>query len=307
MSKLVSILTPTYNNEKQIERLLLSILKQTYKNIEFIIINDGSTDNTLNIIRDYQKIFNNEGIELIILSQENKGQAAAINKGLKIFSGDYFCWVDADDWLDQDSIKKKVSFLEKNESYGFVRSDGYITKKPNLENNKLDKFSNHINLTSSELFYDLLYVRNIYFTGAGYMARRNCILNAIPNLHINESREGQNWQILLPLSIEYRCGYINEPLFYYYDRPDSHSHSVNEMNKEIIRCDNHKKLVTDILTSIKNVPINNWDLLLDDIYNRKKLGVYYFYGDIQNIKIYFNKIRNKKIKDYIKYFYFILK
>ncbi|MCG5380813.1 hypothetical protein, partial [Providencia rettgeri] len=76
---------------------------------------------------------------------------------------------------------------------------------------------------------------------------------------------------------------------------------------EIIRCDNHKKLVTDVLDSLKNVPIHNWESLLDDIYNRKKLGIYYYHDDIRNVKIYFKKIRNKKIKDYIKYFYFILK
>ena len=86
MDKKVSIITPCFNGEKFISRYFDSILEQTYKNIEVIFINDGSTDTTEKIVEQYISTFNKHGIEFIYIYQENKGQAAALNNGLKKFS-----------------------------------------------------------------------------------------------------------------------------------------------------------------------------------------------------------------------------
>ena len=119
---LVSIIVPCYNGEKYISRFLDSIINQTYKKIELIIIDDGSTDNTHIIIEGYREKLKNEGMNLKYIYQTNQGQAEALNKGLEIVMGEYLTWLDSDDILTKDSIEKKVNFLKKNFEYGFVVS-----------------------------------------------------------------------------------------------------------------------------------------------------------------------------------------
>lgn len=86
---LVSIITPCYNGEKYLAKFLDSILAQTYNNLEFIFINDGSVDNTEAIFDSYKNKFEKRQIKYRYIKQVNQGQAAAVNAGLKIASGKY--------------------------------------------------------------------------------------------------------------------------------------------------------------------------------------------------------------------------
>lgn len=104
---LVSIITPCYNGEKFVSRFLDSVLDQSYTNIELIVINDGSTDQTEQILKSYEIKFKEKGIKFIHLFQSNGGQSSAINKGLEIFSGEYLTWPDSDDILTPDAIEIK--------------------------------------------------------------------------------------------------------------------------------------------------------------------------------------------------------
>jgi FkbM family methyltransferase len=108
MDPLVSVIIPVYNAERYIGRTLESILNQTYKNVEIIVINDGSTDKSEQIISNYQ----NEKIKYIY--QENRGCSAAKNTGLAYAKGDFIQYLDADDLLSNDKIEKQVELL-KNE------------------------------------------------------------------------------------------------------------------------------------------------------------------------------------------------
>ena len=103
--KKVSLIIPVYNREKDIINCYNSILKQTYPNIETIFIDDGSTDNTLNVL----KTFTNG----IVIHQENKGPAAARKNGFEISSGEYISFLDSDDYLDKKFISNLVSTIEK--------------------------------------------------------------------------------------------------------------------------------------------------------------------------------------------------
>lgn len=94
----LSILSPCYNGEKFIARYLDNILEQTFKDFEVIIINDGSKDNSNEIIRGYQKIFEDKGITFKYLNKKvNEGHAKAIDDGLKLVDGQYLMWPDIDD------------------------------------------------------------------------------------------------------------------------------------------------------------------------------------------------------------------
>ena len=94
---LVSIITPCYNGEAFLKRYFESILNQTYPNLELIFINDGSTYRTEEIALSYRERLEKRGITYIYEKQENAGQAAALNRGLKLFTGEYLTWPDSDD------------------------------------------------------------------------------------------------------------------------------------------------------------------------------------------------------------------
>lgn len=119
--KLVSIVIAAYNIEKYVSQTIESALNQTYKNIEVIIVNDGSTDGTSNIIETYAK----KDTRIVIFNQANKGVSAARNAGFKIAKGEYFCIVDADDIMLPIKIESQVDFLENNSSADFAYSKVY--------------------------------------------------------------------------------------------------------------------------------------------------------------------------------------
>ena len=120
MKPLVSIISPCYNGETYVGRFLDSILAQNYPNIEVIIINDGSKDKTENVILSYKQKFEDKGYKFYYIYQNNAGQSAAINQGLKVFHGKYMTWIDSDDVLVSDAISEKVSFMEKNPTIGLA-------------------------------------------------------------------------------------------------------------------------------------------------------------------------------------------
>ena len=99
---MVSLIIPVYNVEQYLKQCLDSVINQTFKDIEIIIINDCSSDNSLKIIKEYQQ--KDERIIVIDL-QENKGQGNARNEGLKIAKGEYIVFVDSDDWVTNDYVE----------------------------------------------------------------------------------------------------------------------------------------------------------------------------------------------------------
>lgn len=104
----VSVIVPMYNCEKYIERCVRSILNQTYSELEIILINDGSNDQTLRIAEALSR----EDGRIVLLTQENQGVAAARNHGLSISRGEYVAFVDADDYIEPDMIESLLSVAD---------------------------------------------------------------------------------------------------------------------------------------------------------------------------------------------------
>lgn len=107
---LVSIVMPAFNAEKTIVRAIDSVLKQTYTNIELLIVNDGSTDNTVNVVRQYKDS------RINLITQSNSGPAVARNTGLKKVKGDYVSFIDSDDWYENDYVERLVSSMNTTHS-----------------------------------------------------------------------------------------------------------------------------------------------------------------------------------------------
>lgn len=104
----VSIIIPIYNTSKDLSRCLDSVLSQTYTNIEVICINDGSTDDSLNILTKYQRLDK----RILLINQINKGLSEARNAGLKLASGDIVLFIDSDDWIDSTAIETVYKYFE---------------------------------------------------------------------------------------------------------------------------------------------------------------------------------------------------
>ena len=109
MNKKVSIIVPVYNVSNYLPSCLDTLINQTYRNIEIILIDDNSTDNSLEICNKYKE----KDPRIIVIHKENGGAASARNYGLNIYTGEYVSFVDSDDYIELNYIEKLVSMLEK--------------------------------------------------------------------------------------------------------------------------------------------------------------------------------------------------
>lgn len=126
MSK-ISVIIPVFNGEKYLKRCLNSLINQTIKDYELIIVNDGSTDNTNKILNEYKKKYQN----IVIVERENKGISESRNDGLKIATGKYICFVDSDDFVDNNYLEELLNKMESDD-FDFVTANIYLTY-PNKE------------------------------------------------------------------------------------------------------------------------------------------------------------------------------
>ncbi|MEC5166437.1 glycosyltransferase involved in cell wall biosynthesis [Flavobacterium sp. PL11] len=110
-SPLLSIIIPIYNVEKYLNRCIDSLVKQTYQNLEIILVIDGSPDNSIKIARDYAILDK----RVIVVEQENKGLSGARNSGVSLSKGDYIMFVDSDDWIDLRTCEYAINSVNRDE------------------------------------------------------------------------------------------------------------------------------------------------------------------------------------------------
>lgn len=138
MQKKISIIVPVYNTEHKIKKCINSIVNQEYKNIEIIIVNDGSTDNSLKICNEMANIDS----RIMIINQDNLGVSAARNIALKKVTGNYVIFVDSDDYLEENSIQNIVNSLEDYDIVSFGYRYIYECKKINVDFKYNDRILN---------------------------------------------------------------------------------------------------------------------------------------------------------------------
>lgn len=106
----ISVIVPIYNAEKYLDKCLTSLVSQTYTNLEIILINDGSTDNSLNIIEKFAKEYKNT---IKVISRKNKGIGYSRNEGIRNASGSYISFVDSDDYLEINMLEEMYKKIKK--------------------------------------------------------------------------------------------------------------------------------------------------------------------------------------------------
>lgn len=119
MKPLVSIITPSFNQSQYLENTIRSVLEQEYPRVEYIIIDGGSTDGTLDILRKYE-----DELEHWV-SEPDMGQTDAINKGFELAQGDILAWLNSDDTYRPGAIKQAVAYLQDHRHIGMVYGNAY--------------------------------------------------------------------------------------------------------------------------------------------------------------------------------------
>lgn len=289
---LVSIITPCYNSENYIERYLNNILEQTYSNIELIVINDGSRDRTEELVLKYMDRFKERGYHLIYVKQENKGLGGAINTGLKYINGVYFTWCDSDNFYTNDYVEIKVKFFLNNPQYSIVRCDGYVVDDADLSTVKATLAIHNTDKYCEDMFENCLFVRNFHFGCA--MLKTEDFDKVNPNREIYPSREGQNWQLLLPMFYHYKSGYIDKPMFYFVLRADSVS-NCTKTQEPIKQYNQQQEYCNIILKTLRFIGIPEKEKYSREIeikYSRRILLLAFNAYDCDRIKKEYQKLKS---------------
>lgn len=249
---LVSIITPCYNMEKVLFRLLDSIIAQTYRPIQFILVDDGSTDQSINIAKSYQDRFIQAGIDYIIVHQENRGLAGAINAGLSKVSGEFICWPDADDYLEPSSVEERVEAIRSHPDCAVVTSNAYVLHENSMASKTLLVDGTQKIHNNPKQFLHLLNEQSIYCPGC-HLVRAECFFDVNPDGCIYPARRGQNWQMLLPLYYKYERYFLNQPLYNYVVYQGSMSRGDDRYESRLYRFNEHETILRETLTKIQTV------------------------------------------------------
>ena len=242
---LVSVIIPCYNSSHFIKSTLQSVKNQTYTNWECIVVNDGSTDNSENII----KTNTISDIRFIYIYQKNKGLSGARNTGLNKSTGEYVLLLDADDILHPDKIKNSIELLLSEKSDMVITN--FVRFKKNLQNIK----KAHCNLTNVKFDYE-----NILFNwDKEFTFPPHCVVFSKKIMSNSEFLEDlkakEDWFFWIQLfSKRPKVSYINQVLVYY--RKSEVSMTANSVHMKTNTKKAYKKIYDSIDENLKEKFLN---------------------------------------------------
>jgi len=246
---LVTVMIPLYNHAAYIAEAVNSIIRQTYKNIELIVIDDGSKDNSFEKLTEYKTLCDARFVNVIFKQRQNKGIIATLNEMIDLSNGKYLYLIASDDMAKPNAVEKQCAFLEDNPQYVQVMGDNEIVdenseiicwnKTQNPANNpdnaksKIFKtFGDYLKASRKEIDFNSNDFGNYQSLTAGnYIPNGNMFLkNAVLDIgKYNENAPLEDWYLNLQISKKYKIKYLDEVLFSY------RWHSANTMkNKDKI-------------------------------------------------------------------------
>ena len=230
----LSIIVPVYGVEKYIDKCLDSLVKQSLKEIEIIVVNDGTKDNSQKIIDKYVKKYPDKIKSYI---KENGGQGSARNYGLKKTTGEYIGYVDSDDFVEKDMYKKLYNKAKEN-NYDIVVCGNYNVSE-DYQNKNIDAFINNYNTDLENIFFGKMAVWNKIY-------KRDILIKN--KLEFKEKVWYEDLAFTLKAIMNSNTfAFIDEPLYDYLIREGSTMNNSNvKRNLEILEA------FDDILSYIKH-------------------------------------------------------
>lgn len=222
---LVSVIVPAYNAAVFIGQTLKSLLNQTYRHFEVLIIDDGSTDETATIAQNF--IDQDERFRLI--QQPNAGVAAARNHGIKVSQGEFIAFLDADDLWHRENIEKQVKRLVvEPESVGMVFSWSADIDQKNLWTSNIRASPYYGNI------FPIMLVSNVVGNASASTIRRSCLedIGTYNTDFVNQQAQGcEDWDLYLRISEKYQVVLVPELLVGYRQLQGSMSRNIDDMNR----------------------------------------------------------------------------
>lgn len=173
----VSVIMPAYNAQDFIKQSILSVINQTYTNIELVIVNDGSTDNTADVIMDCEKMYPDK--ILFVNKSINEGTAKTINIAMEYASGEYLSWLSADDLYSEKMVESSVDFLLKHPEFDACYSlSAVIDEKNNIlgfEKRSEEYINTMLSGDSTPLYKRMIEISN-FFHGCSVLGKRTNFL-----------------------------------------------------------------------------------------------------------------------------------
>ena len=294
---LLSIVTPCYNSGAFVHKLLDSILMQTYPSIEMFLIDDGSIDNTAEVVQSYIRRFEDRGYKLTYIFQQNGGQSVAINNGLKLINGEFFVWPDSDDFYTYSyTLERLIDGLKSsNDETGMIRCRNLIVDEITGQERKTKK--NRCVCDYSNLFEDCLYGANgFWFLSGGYIVKTEALFDVIPTKSIYTSKNaGQNWQLMLPMLYKYKCITIEDKLYTVTERMASHSRGQYSTFEQVLsKFEAYEATLLETISCMlipkekKNTILKS----LKDKYTFERMKVCISHYKQNRYRIFYNEIKN---------------
>lgn len=226
----ISVIIPVYNSSTYLRKCLDSVVNQTLKDIEIIVINDGSTDDSKNIIEEYTVKYKN----IIFIDQENKGIGKTRNIGIKKATGEYITFVDSDDYIKENMLEEYYKYAKKHNFDLVIGS--YIKKINNkeiiFENNKFK--TGNVKTTPQILYL-------IEYGPWAKLYKREMLINN--NIYFDEKRKYEDMPFVSKALLKSKLiGQITEPYYYY----------IIHNNSETTTMDKRVFDILDILKEIKD-------------------------------------------------------
>lgn len=283
----VSVIIPTYNVEKHIRRCISSVLNQEYANIEIIIVDDGSTDGTLDVVSTF------EDNRIMLFGQKHLGVSAARNVGIEKSSGEYIMFIDSDDALRDDAIGKLVKYI-RAENVDVVKFNYYdfVNGEKKRKGDLLDLAGKTLN---TKLRSDLKILLDRFFIDKKtipcysvtlFFKREHILKNRLAfddNLYIME--DAVFYLDLIENGA--KIYFVDEPFYYYYANNDSVTHSRKDILRTVSGFIESTTIIIDRLGYNQNVAAKYFKIIFENISRyicvENKVDDMFFCGKIKKI------------------------
>ena len=277
MNNLVSIVVPVYNISEYVGRCLDSLLKQTYRNIEIIVVNDGSTDDSFLICEKYSS-----DSRVRLFSKTNGGLSSARNYGIEVSNGDYICFVDGDDYISNNYVERLLQLILDSEAdiavcNFYYEFDGYCNLR------------DHKNISKDIVLSNIDAIKNIYSFDSFGVATWNKMFkkDSFDSIRFPLGKISEDYYIMFELFYNSKkIAYTTEPLYFYVQREGS-------ITKK-------KRLPHDVIEAaflFRDFVINN--KLEDDLLDYANLNIVFSCVGIYDTGLFNKTMGNKEKKELV--------
>lgn len=259
----VSILVPIYGVEKYIEKCAISLMEQTYQNIEYIFVNDCTKDGSIDILKNVIERFPNRKDKVRIISHErNRGLSAARNTGVDTCSGDYLMHVDSDDWLDLNAVNSLVEFVQTNPTQIVLFANYSVYKDKTIQNHcqqvGKDEYIKSVLMHSTPAsIWNKFYNAQFYKTSG---------IRSVEGLN-----HGEDYVVVPRLVHKAETFAVLDMPLYYYNQMNEGSYMKNIGSKSILDLLNAAKILDEYFKKIED--IDEYKPMADAIFVRTMLAL----------------------------------